>query len=140
MAVRILVDLDKAKEVTVNTSLAAWENIKFVRPDTPFDIWMKGIALFNIFTIIREQASKSESSSENLKPITPNTAIHSKNKLELLIMSLPDKERLIFILYSIEGYTYQEVSDFLPEFSVGEIKFVVRETRKKLIEALKDEL
>jgi RNA polymerase sigma-70 factor (ECF subfamily) len=124
-----------AKEITIQIFLQAWENIRFVRTDIPFDVWLKSIAIYTILEEIRTKKRTNELTikEEAVKPDSPNP-------LEVMILSLPETERIIFILHQIEGYTYQEISDFLYDYSDTEIKFILRETRHKLAEAFKDEL
>ena len=124
-----------AKEITVHIFLQAWENIQFVRKDTPFDLWLKGIAIYSILEEIRTKARTNQLKSKD-KEDKPN----ANNPLEVMILSLPETERIIFIMHQIEGYTFQEISDFLYDYSENEIKFILRETRHKIAEALKDEL
>lgn len=137
LAVRMLVDPNVAKIVTVDIFIQAWENIKFVREDTPFDIWLKGIA---IYTILDEIRTKSRRETLKKSKTPGHESFDVDDKLESMILALPEKERVIFILHEIEGYTYQEISDFLHEYKLNEIKFIIRETRQKLVEALDDEL
>jgi DNA-directed RNA polymerase specialized sigma24 family protein len=42
--------------------------------------------------------------------------------LEQLINSLPDEDRIIFVLHDIEGYDYSEIEKYLPDLSADELK------------------
>lgn len=134
LCVRMLANERLAKEITIQIFLQAWENIKFVRQDTSFDIWLKGIANYTILEEIRTKSKRTELN------ISGDDTASSDNKLENFILSLPERERIIFIMYQIEGYTFQEIADFLYEHSKDEIKSILRDTRRKIAEALKDEL
>lgn len=134
LCVRMLANEAVAKEITIQIFLQAWENIKFVRKDTSFDIWLKGIANYTILEEIRTKNKRNE-----LK-ITGDTIPESINPLEKSILSLPEIERIIFIMYQIEGYTFEEISDFLYEHSIEEIKSRLRKTRREIAGVLKDEL
>lgn len=129
---RMLVNHNLAKVVTLEIFKQAWENIRFIREDISFDIWLKGISVFTILDEIRSKKRRKE-----LEKKKENIAVEKAeniDRLELMILSLPEKERVIFILHEIENYSYPEISDFMHEYSSNEIKFIVQSTRRKLIE------
>ncbi len=135
LCVRMLGNERLAHEISIQIFLQAWENIKFVRADSSFEIWLKGIAIYTILEEIRtgNKGNEIEISPEDPLPV-------SENPIENKILSLPRTERIVFIMYQIEGYTFQEIADFLYDHSVEEIKSILRESRRKITGELKNEL
>ncbi|MCK5087727.1 MAG: RNA polymerase sigma factor [Melioribacteraceae bacterium] len=141
LCVRMLVDTSIAEIVVTEIFVDAWKNIKFVRDDIPFDLWLRSIAVYTILDEIRtkKRAIKlGEETGEDI--VNRKTEIDSKSLFEIMVMTLPEKERVSFILHDIEGYAYQDVADFMTELPMDEIKSIVRSTRIKLIEAGSNEL
>ena len=141
LSVRILVDPSIAQIVTIEIFIDAWKNIKFVRDDIPFDLWLRSIAVFTILDEIRTKKRAIQLGEDTGDDyINREVDIDSKSPFEIMIMTLPEKERVAFILHDIEGYAYQEVCDFMTDLSLDEVKSLVRSTRLTLIEAAGNEL
>ncbi|MBN1302015.1 MAG: hypothetical protein JW995_12450 [Melioribacteraceae bacterium] len=124
-----------ASKITIQIFLQAWENIQFVRTDTPFELWLKSIA---IYALLEEIRTKTVTTSIEFDK--EDTNITTDNKLDELLVNLPEKERIIFLLRESEGYTFDEIKDFFNEYALEEIKLLFGETRRKILEAMKDEL
>jgi RNA polymerase sigma-70 factor (ECF subfamily) len=132
IAVRFVLNEKIAEVVTQNIFIEAWENLKFLREDQSFEEWLKGIAIYKLLDELRtgkikNELIEAEVISENDLELT------SKEKDENIILSLPEKERIAFILKDIEKYTYEEISDFIYDLTVEEIKKIVRQTRRGII-------
>jgi RNA polymerase sigma-70 factor (ECF subfamily) len=132
LAVRFLLNTKIAEEITQNIFIEAWENLKFLRPEQSFDIWLKSIAIYKVLDELRTNKIKERLISEEIIS-DDNFKVECNRKFENLILTLPEKERIAFILHDIEKYTYAEVSDFMHEYSEEEIKTLVRETRNSII-------
>ena len=137
LAYRILLTPEDAIKVTSETFIEAWENLKFLRSDQKFDIWIKSIAINKILDKAKIRKGTLFSSKSKDSEIPNIEAIKTKNIVELLIMSQPKIERIIYILHDIEEYSYREIDDFFDGLSIPQIKGIVRKTRDNLIEAIK---
>lgn len=135
LCVRMLANKKVASKITIQIFLQAWENIQFVRTDTPFELWLKSIA---IYALLEEIRTKTVTTSIEFDK--EDTNITTDNKLDELLVNLPEKERIIFLLRESEGYTFDEIKDFFNEYALEEIKLLFGETRRKILEAMKDEL
>lgn len=138
LCVRLLADKRLSKQISIEIFTQAWENIRFVRDDSTFDAWLKGIAVYTILDEIRTRERTKE--FENSSASDEDEAVETENQLESLIIALPENERVTYILHDIEGYSYSEISDFLHEMSEEEIQSSVKQTRRKLIESTKNGL
>ena len=126
---RLLVDLEDAYENTSNVFLKAWETISMVRRDSPFILWLKAIAIYSSLQRIRE---KDKSKITGNKPIPDNIGL---SFLDQEIISLPESERIVFILSDIEHYQKEETSDLLSMTKKETDDFLVS-ARKILMEKL----
>jgi len=132
LSLRITLNKNIAEILTQNIFIEAWENIKFLREGQAFDIWLKSIAVYKIFDEMRTSKIKNDLVEKGI--ITENDfSVLSSDKFENLILLLPDKERIAFILHDIEEYTYEEISDFIDDMTTLEIKNMIRSTRNSLI-------
>jgi len=132
LAVRFILNEKIAEIVTQEIFIEAWNNINFLREEQPFDAWLKGIAIFKLLNELRTKKVREKLLEEGI--ILPtNLELNSSNKDENIILQLPEKERISFILHDIEKYTYQEISDFINDMTVDEIKIMIRQTREGII-------
>ena len=132
MSVRFLHNKIIAEEITQNIFIEAWENIKFLREEQSFEVWLKSIAIYKILDELRTDNIKTWMLEEEL--ISENDfKINCVDKFENLILSLPKKERIAFILHEIEEYTYAEISDFMDNMNEEQVKDIIRETRESII-------
>ena len=132
ISVRFLLNEKVAEIITQDIFIEAWDNLKFLRDDQSFDIWLRSIAIYKLLDEIRTEKLKNRLIEENII-FNNEKEIVSDDKLENIILSLPERERISFILHDVEKYTYEEVADFFPDLTKEEIKEMVRETRKKII-------
>ena len=138
MAIRFLLNEKMAEVLTQNIFIEAWKNLKFLREEQLFDVWLKSIAVYKILDELRTETIKSKMIEDGI--ISENDFnIQCKDKYESMILSLPQKERIAFILHEIEEYTYEEISDFINEMEKEQIKEIIRETRNSLINTTNNE-
>ncbi len=121
---RLTADYDLSRKLTVTTFLKAWEKIKNYDYKIPFVLWIKNIAI----NLALENLNRIAGSSQEI-----NLTEDRLKNLENLIMNLDYERRIIFVLHDLEGYSYEEVANFLNYDFVDEIKIKLIETRKYLI-------
>ncbi len=127
LCLRILGNTENAEAVTILVFIEAWKQIKFIRPDISFTEWLCSMAVWNSLELIRSGDNSSKTGRKK-----KNDEIENKSNLDELdevIITLPDKERLPFVLFKVEGYREVETSDML---SIKEHDF-----KKKLETAVK---
>lgn len=127
VAYRLYPEADRAQKITLKTLLIAWENIKSFDVKNSFALWLKSLA---VKSAIRELNKYGDS----LKPAIDKTIYaHEHEKIENMIINLPNEDRIIFILHDLEGYDYEEIKNFLEDKSADEIKSHLLEIREKLM-------
>lgn len=124
---RLLTDYELSKKITVAVFLVAWDNIKSYNPKISFALWIKDLA---VKYSVRELEKRGE--------IKLNDASASIDlpRLEHIIMTLSNEERIIFVLHDLEGYNYYEITTFLTHLSIDEVKTKLISTRESLIKQL----
>ena len=131
LCLRITASKTVAEKLTVKIFLSAWENIIHFREEIPYPDWLKAIAVYSILEEIR---------SGNLKKYINITAGNDKPAsdymLDNLVFNLPERERVIYVLKEIEGYSPQEISDFLGDISKEGVKDLIYGVRKKFVKEL----
>jgi len=131
LSLRIVASKALAKEMTKVIFSAAWENIVHFREEIPFPDWLKAIS---VYTILEEIRSKKIFSELNVDVAEDRP--ESKYLLDQMIFNLPEKERIIFVLHELEGYSPQEISDFLGDMSKTSVVEVLKSVRSTFIEEL----
>jgi len=137
LAYRMLLNPEDTMKVTSETFFEAWHNLKFLRTDQKFDKWLKSIAIYKILEKAKIGKNSKFFSKSTDKEIPNIEKIGTKNIVELLIMSQPKTDRIIYILHDLEEYSYIEIEDFIGGLTIPQIKSIVKRTRDNLIEAIK---
>lgn len=128
---RMVNNEEMARDVTARTYVLAWREIKKFNIEKSFIDWVKKISVgvaIDFLTSPKHTYKEKKLTSDK----ETNAAV-----LEKLIRGLPVQERIVFILHDLEGYTYNEISIFFPDFEVDEIKSLLINARFSLIEKLK---
>lgn len=127
VAYRLAADFETAKNITLKIFFWGWDNIKEYDSKLPFSIWIKNSTIrYSINELRRLNVPKSN-------PKEKSNCTSEFEYLESLIMSLATDKRIIFILHDLEGYSYQEINEFLKELEIDEIKTKLITTREYLM-------
>lgn len=104
---RLTANKSLAESVTKETFIEAWKKIGLVRPDASFLKWLNAIAVYKTIDGLRSRKSDPKKNKEDIKELGLN------DELDTYILSLPEQERMIFVLNKLEGYTVEEISDLM---------------------------
>ena len=107
LALRLTADKSQAMTITKDTFIEAWKKINLVRPDSSFVKWLSAITVFKTIDCLRSQKNDPKSKKGDFKDI------QSKDEFENYIFSLPEQERMIFVLNKVEGYSVDEIADLM---------------------------
>ncbi len=126
-----------ARDIFQSGFLKVFENIHQLRNIDSIEWWIRKIFVNEAFIFYKKGLKTVYTDVEvtfSNKLIESNNII---NDLELeyittLIQNLPDKMRLVFNLYIIEGYSHQEIADQL-HISEGTSKSNLHDARKILM-------
>lgn len=106
-SLRLNADKSIAESITKETFIEAWKKINLVRSDSSFLKWLCAITVYQTIDSLRNRKAKDKVDHYELREL------ESKDELDKHILSLPNQERIIFVLNRIEGYTIDEISDMM---------------------------
>jgi RNA polymerase sigma-70 factor, ECF subfamily len=138
---KIVLNHDDSDDVLQNTFLKVWKNLDSFREESSLFTWIYRIATNESLTFInsqkRSQAIPFQDVSDYLKnrmeadEYFDGTDI--QKKLQQAILTLPEKQRLVFNMRYFEELPYQKMSDIL-DTSVGALKASFHHAAKKVEE------
>lgn len=119
LVARLLGEKELAIQISTEIFISAWGNLAHFREEVNFSDWLKAISVYSVMEEIRTGVKRKEIKKESK---LTSKEIESLNNLEKLIFELPDDERVIFVLNQLNGYSLDEVSEFLPAIPKQEIE------------------
>jgi RNA polymerase sigma-70 factor (ECF subfamily) len=121
VAMRLLRNTDNADDVIQESFLSAFKNMHQFKGEVTFGAWLKKIVIHKCLNHLKkrelEVITLNESQIYNLdKEDIENWEFDSSVVLEDVkksIDKLPEKYRFVLMLYLIEGYDHEEISEIL---------------------------
>ncbi|MHB9056059.1 MAG: RNA polymerase sigma factor [Paludibacteraceae bacterium] len=136
---------DDANDVLQNTFMKAWSNIDSFRGDSQISTWLYRIATNETLTFLSKKKMKMTDSLDqvedvmlqNLQADSYFSGDEAQLKLQKAILTLPEKQRLVFNMRFYDEFSYDEISEIL-DTSVGALKasyhYAAKKIEKYLIE------
>ena len=135
---RMVLSHEDANDLLQNTFIKAWTNIDYFRAEAKLSTWLYRIALNECLTFLNKQRA-------NMVPIDDPEAIGVQNlesdsyfsgdRIQLLLqkalLSLPEKQRMVFNLKYYQEMKYEDMSDIFGT-SVGALKASYHHAVKKI--------
>ncbi|HMR20107.1 MAG TPA: RNA polymerase sigma factor [Sphingobacterium sp.] len=127
---RMVIDHDDADDVTQDIFVKVWRNLEKFREDSQLYTWLYRIATNECITFLNKKKQKQnvslddESSSylsETLASGQHFDGDRAQMKLQQALLTLPEKQRLVFNMKYFEDLKYDEISEILGT-SVGALK------------------
>ncbi|NLR79461.1 RNA polymerase sigma factor [Chitinophaga eiseniae] len=142
---RMVLDHDDANDVLQNVFIKVWKNLENFREDAQLYTWLYKIATNESLTFLEQQKRKASVSlsevetglSNKLKADPQFDPNKLEWKLQRAILSLPDKQRLVFNLRYYDEMPYEEMSKVL-ETSEGALKASYHHAVKKIEEFIRN--
>lgn len=136
LCVRLCNDRDMAEDLTQEAFVQAWRKLGSFRGDSAFGSWLYRIATNTALSYLRKQTpfKKSLDIADMDEPELRETT-DEQIGLETAIAALPDGARTVFVLYSLEGYTHDEIAGMLG-IAQGSSKAQLHRARQLLQRAL----
>jgi RNA polymerase sigma factor (sigma-70 family) len=143
---KIVISHDDTDDVLQNTFIKVWNNIELFRAESGLYTWMFRIATNEALTFITQKKRRSIFSDtidneyliNNLESDEYFEGKEIQRKLQKAILSLPEKQRLVFNMKYFDEMKYNDMSEIL-ETSVGALKASYHHAVKKIKEQLKEE-
>lgn len=143
---KMVLSHEDANDLLQNTFMKAWGGLSTFRGDAKISSWLYRIATNETMTFLTSKRMKHISSMEDIENILLNQlradtyfcGNEAEMKLQEAILTLPEKQRLVFNMKYFDSLTYDEMEKIL-ETSVGALKASYHHAVKKLEKILSDE-
>lgn len=142
---RMVISHDDANDILQNTFIKAWLNIDYFRAEAKLSTWLYRIALNECLTFLNKQRAANTVDIDD-----PDASIIGKLEsdpyfsgdraqmlLQKALMTLPEKQRMVFNLKYFEEKKYEEMSEIFGT-SVGALKASYHHAVKKIEKYLEE--
>ena len=144
---RLVLSHDDANDILQNTFIKAWTNIDYFRGDAKMSTWLYRIALNETLTFLAHERniqtvdidSPEGAMADKLEGDEWFDGNDAQKLLQEAILTLPDKQRMVFNLKYFEEMKYDDMSKLL-DTSVGALKASYHLAVTKISNFLKDYL
>jgi len=142
----ILLSHDDANDVTQETFIKIWKNIKNFRGDSSLYSWIYRIATNEAINFIRKNKKHKNLVRESTENYLANILVSDSSidgeelqlNLQKAIIKLPDKQRLIFNMRYYEEIKFKDIALIL-NLSEGGAKSTYHIAEKKIKDFFKDD-
>ncbi len=145
LCLRMLSNKEQAEDVSQEVFMQVWTKLDNFRGDSKFSTWLHSVTTNTVLSHIRKQKNwiqkvfSLEEQPPSLQELEAKThGITDLSDIDKGIMRLPEKARLVFVLFAVEGYRHEEIAKML-EIAVGSSKSHYHRARNLLREWLQDE-
>lgn len=136
---KMVLSHDDANDILQNTFLKAWVNLDSFRGDAKLSTWLYKIAVNENITFLNRQRANNNISMddadifllEKLKGDDYFDGDEVQLKLQEAIVSLPEKQRIVFNMKYYDEMKYEDMSEILGT-SVGALKASYHHAVKKI--------
>ena len=143
---KMVLSHEDANDVLQNTFMKAWNGLDGFRGESQISTWLYRIATNETLTFLTNRRMRSQSPIDdvdeallqNLKADTYFNGNEIQLKLQKAILTLPEKQRLVFNMKYFDDVTYDQMESILGT-SVGALKASYHFAVKKIEKFFSDE-
>ncbi|MDR0865467.1 MAG: sigma-70 family RNA polymerase sigma factor [Candidatus Symbiothrix sp.] len=143
---KLVLSHDDANDLLQNTFIKAWTSVDLFRGDSKLSTWLYKIAINESITFLNKQRAHSHVSIDDeaslligkLETDDYFDGDEIQLKLQKAILTLPEKQRVVFNLRYYDEMPYEEMSE-VTGTSVGALKASYHHATKKIEEILKQD-
>ncbi|MBF6629424.1 MAG: sigma-70 family RNA polymerase sigma factor [Proteiniphilum sp.] len=136
---KMVLSHDDANDILQDVFIKAWTNLENFRGDAKLTTWLYRIAINESITFLNKKRSQNNVSIDTDDSFLINTlesdeyfdGDEAQVLLQKAIVTLPEKQRLVFQMKYFEEMKYEEMSDILGT-SVGALKASYHHAVKKI--------
>lgn len=140
---RIVIDHEDANDVLQNVFIKVWKNLGGFREDSQLYTWLYRIATNESISFLNQKKKRFSFSFDDVEKELRNHLTTGKNftgdeielKLQQAILTLPEKQRVVFNLRYYDEMPYEEMSKVLGT-SEGALKASFHHAVKKIEKSL----
>jgi len=126
---RLVIDHDDADDLVQETFVKVWKNLQNFRSDSQLYTWIYRIATNESITFLNKKKNRNNISLDEVNTELAETLASSEyfdgdkiqRKLQQAVLTLPEKQRIIFNMKYFDDMKYEEISEVLGT-SVGALK------------------
>ncbi len=142
---RMVIDHDDADDILQDTFVKIWKNLENFREDAKLSTWMYTIATNEALSFLRKKKMRfflpiGDITNELTSKLSNNQDLFDADEVQLkfqkALLTLPEKQRLVFNMKYFDEMKYEEISEVLGT-SVGALKTSYHIAVKKIEEILK---
>ena len=135
---RIVIDHDDADDLVQNTFIKVWENLDNFKENSKLYTWIYRIATNESLQFLQKKRTVSlhDVDQEMLEKIESGAYFNGNDaeiKLQHAILTLPEKQRIVFNLRYYDNMKYEDMAEFT-DTSVGALKASYHHAVKKIEE------
>ena len=142
---RMVLSHEDANDLLQNTFVKAWTNIGYFRAEAKLSTWLYRIALNECITFLNRQRAVStvgiDDPEADIVQKLESDPYFSGDRAQMLLqkalLSLPEKQRMVFNLKYYQEMKYEEMSEIFGT-SVGALKASYHHAVKKIEKFLED--
>ena len=142
---KLVIDHDDTDDVLQNTFIKIWNGLEVFRGDSQLFTWLYRIATNEALSFLQRKKKRTiiplfteeYDLSETLEGDPYFNADETQKRLQLAILSLPEKQRVVFNLKYFEEMKYEDMAEIL-NTSVGALKASFHHAAKKVEDYLKN--
>ncbi len=143
---KMVLSHEDTNDVLQNTFLKAWHGLNNFRGDSKITTWLYRIATNETLTFLSQQRMKNLTSSLDLEEVllsklesdTYFSGDETQKKLQKAILTLPEKQRLVFQMKYFDDMKYEDMEAILGT-STGALKASYHHAVKKIEQFLLNE-
>ena len=145
---RLVIDHDDADDLVQEVFIKVWKNLAKFRSDSKLYTWIYRIATNESITFLNKKKQRNQTPLDEVSEELSETLIASsyfngdkiQMKLQQALLTLPEKQRLIFNMKYYDDLKYDEISEILGT-TVGALKASFHIAVKKIeVFMLNDEI
>ena len=117
---RMMADKDSAEDVCQEVFVQLWQKINHFRGESKFSTWLHSVATNIALGQLRKQKNwlqrvfSIEEQPVEEQAVDPELGKSTQlSVLDRNIAKLPERARLVFVLFAVEGYRHEEISKML---------------------------
>jgi len=126
---RLVIDHDDADDLVQETFVKVWKNLQNFRSDSQLYTWIYRIATNESITFLNRKKNRNNISLDEVNSELSETLASSsyfdgdkiQRKLQEAVLTLPEKQRIIFNMKYFDDMKYEEISEVLGT-TVGALK------------------
>lgn len=143
---KMVIDHDDANDLVQEVFIKVWKSLANFRGDAQLYTWLYKIATNECLAFLNKKRKRffipiTDINTELSKKIDSSPYIEGdeiQRKLQKALLTLPDKQRLVFNMKYFDEMKYEEISEILGT-SVGALKASYHLAVKKIEESLKQD-